>query len=318
MSVEDLIKSIHEKSKSSEAEIKDMIESKMEEFGGMITKEAAAHLVARDLDIDIPRGESARLQIKNIVTGMRGINIVGRVFKITPINEFQKKNGDKGRVANVFISDGTGYIRVPLWNDQVKLVEDELVKPGDAVQIFGGLGKDNIYGEVEISVGKFGGIRKIDDDSLVPGLEAIGKNYFSEGVQRAGIADLVPGNFEIKGTIVQVMRGNFLFETNEGEKALVISCILDDGTGDIRTVFFRTQGEQISGLAPKDLENLDNDAKLDIVRRSVMGKEIIVSGKVKKNKFFDALEMVADSVKGLNPLEESKRIAEELEAKIGN
>ena len=315
-SVEDLISAIQKQSDISAEKINALIEDKCTEFSGMITKEAAVHLVAREMGVSLPTSDSTKLQIKNIVPGMRNVNVVGRVFKVSPINEFQKKNGEKGRVANVFISDGTGYTRVPLWNDQVKIVEDELIKIGDAIQVFGGLSKENMYGEVEISVGKFGGLRKIEDEYLAPSLEAIGSGVFSES-RRIKIADLVPGDFEIKGTIMQVFRGNFTFDAEGGEKALVVSCVVDDGTGDIRAVFFRNVAEQTSGLSAKDLENVDIDARLDLFKRSMLGREIVIRGKVKKNKFFDALEIVADSVKDINPLEESKRIAEEMEQKTG-
>lgn len=316
-SLEEIVSAIRKQSKASAEEINAMIEDKSLQFSGMITKEAAAHLVARELGVSIPKAENSKLQIKNIVPGMRNVNVIGRILKISPINEFQRKNGDKGRVVNIFISDGTGYMRVPLWNDQVKIVEDEIVKVGDAIQIFGGFSKENIYGEVEVSIGKFGGLRKVEEEYVSPSLDAVGKNYFSDRYENVKIAELVPGNFEIKGTIVQVFKGKFIFETDAGEKALVISCVLDDGTDDMRVVFFRNLAEEISGVKPSDLESLEPESRFDLVKKGILGKELTVSGKVKKNKFFDSLEMIADSVKGLNPLEESKRIAEELEAKIG-
>ena len=314
--VEKAILEISKKSGKDLPKINDMIEDKLLEFSGMINKEAAVHLVARELDIELPKSDSAKLQIKNLVTGMRNVGFVGRIFKISPIIEFSKKSGDKGKVSNVFISDGTGYTRVPLWNDQVKMVEEEMIRVGDAVQIVGGMTKDNIYGEVEVSIGKFGAIKKIDDDEA-PSLESVGRRIFSTGTPRVKIAELVPGTFEISGTIVNVFRGNFVFETDSGEKAIFISCSIDDGSGEIRSVFFKNLAEGISGLSAKDFENLGADEKLELAKSRVVGIDVLVSGKVKKNKFFDRLEMVADSVKAINPLEESKRIAQEIESKIG-
>lgn len=314
--LEEIVAILQKQAKMTAEQVNALIEDKSIEFSGMITKEAAAHLVARDLDITLPMGESNKLQVKNLVPGMRNVNIVGRVFKVSPINEFQKKNGEKGRVANVFISDGTGYTRVPLWNDQVKIVEDELIKVGDAVQIFGGLSKENMYGEVEISVGKFGGLRKLDDEYAAPSMESIGRSYFSEGGQ-VRIAELVPGSFDVRGTVVNVFKGNFLFDSDSGEKAMVISCLVDDGTGDIRTVMFRETAERISDLSPAELEAMEPEARQDLVRRRIVGKELVFSGRVKKNKFFDSLELVAESFKDLNPLEESKRIVEEIELRMG-
>jgi len=313
--LDQIVSDISSRSGAAREKIESLIGDKVIEFSGMITKEAAAHLVAKEMGLQLESSQSGRFQIKNLVSGMRNVTFVARVFKISAINEFQKKNGEKGRVVNVFLSDGTGYTRVPLWNDQVKMVEDEEVKVGDVVQVFGGMSKDNMYGEIEVSLGRFGGIRKSDDDYGLPSLESIGRGF--QESTRTKIANLVPGTFEVRGTIVQVFRGNFIFENDVGEKAMFFSCLLDDGTADIRTVFFRSLAEQISGLAAADLEPLGIDDRLDAVRKSVLGREVIVSGKVKKNKFFDKLEMVADSVKDINPIEESKRLVEEIEVKIG-
>jgi hypothetical protein len=204
-----------------------------------------------------------------------------------------------------------------LWNDQVKIVEDEVIKVGDAVQIFGGFSKDNIYGEVEISVGKFGGLRKVEDDyNLAPSIDSIQRNLIPEN-RRMKISDLVPGTSEIKGTVVQVFKGKFLFDSDSGEKGMVISAIVDDGTGDIRTVMFRDVAEKATGLSVKDLEPLNPDERLELVKSKLMGKDLLISGKVKNNTFFQKLEIVADYIKDLNAIEESKRIAEEIEAKLG-
>jgi ssDNA-binding replication factor A large subunit len=309
-----IVSDISSQSGSSKDKVESLIEDKIAEFSGMITKEAAAHLVAKEMGLRLETSHNGRFQIKNIVSGMRNVAFTARIFKISPINEFQKKNGEKGRVVNVFLSDGTGYIRVPLWNDQVKIVEDEEVKVGDVVHVFGGMSRENIYGEIEISLGKFGGMRKSDDVDI-PSLESIGKGFLEN--TRTKIENLVPGTFEVRATIVQIFKGNFVFENDVGEKSMFFSCLLDDGTADIRAVFFKSLAEQLSGLTASDIETLSPDARLEAVSKRVLGREVIVSGKVKKNKLFDRLEMIADSVKDINPIEESKRLVEEIEVRIG-
>ena len=314
--LEEIVSEISRQSGTAAENVNSLIEDKLIEFSNMITKEAAAHLVARDLDVKIETSQTSKFQIKNLVSGVRNVNLVARVFKTSSITEFQKKNGEKGRVVNVFLSDGSGYTRLPLWNDQVKIIEEGTVKVGDVVQVFGGMSKDNVYGEVEISIGKFGSIRKVEDDSVVPGMDDIEQELFQENSQTK-ISGLVPGNFDVRGTIVQVFKGNFIFESDGGEKAMFISCLVDDGTGDIRTVFFRSLAEKISGATASDIAGLDVASRHDVVKKGVLGKEIMISGKVKNNSFFNTLEMVADSVEDINPIEESKRLVEEIEAKIG-
>ena len=315
-SADSLVTIIEKKSKMGKDKINDMVDDKYAEFGGMITREAAAHLVAKTIGIELPKSIGSKLQIKNLMTGMRGVNLVGRIFKISPVNEFQKKNGDKGKVANVFVSDGTGYTRVPLWNDQVRMVEEEVINVGDAVEVINAMTKENVYGEVEIMIGKFGGLKIVEDDEGIPSLENVNKSYVSDSRSRSNIADLVPGKSEIRGTVVQVFRGKFIF--GEGnDRGLVISCVIDDGTADIRVVFFRELAEKVSGAVPSDLEEMGEQARLEAMKKVLIGKELVISGNVKKNDFFKALELIADSATDLNPLEESKKLVEEVEAKIG-
>ena len=140
--MKNLISIIEKKGKMENSKVNNLIDDKYAEFGGMITREAAAHLVAKGIGIELPKATGTKLQIKNIMAGMRGVNLVGRIFKISPVNEFQKKNGDKGRVANVFVSDGTGYTRVPLWNDQVDMVQEEVINVGDAVEVVNAMTKE--------------------------------------------------------------------------------------------------------------------------------------------------------------------------------
>lgn len=317
VSLDEIVSEIEKNAKIPRNDILSMVAQKYDEMSGLITQEGAALLVAKDSGVMIKNGASKRLQIKNIVPGMRNIIFTGRLLKTTPAREFTKKNGEKGRVSNMFLSDGTGQIRVPLWNEQVDMIENETFKIGDVVEITGGYSRDNIYGDVEVSVTKSGMIKRIDDDGSMPMMGDMEKRYFSNSPMQSKIADLVPGNFEVRGMISKVFRGNFLFDTNEGEKGMVVSCEVDDGTGAIRTVFFREVAESISNVTVKDLESLDPDKRMEKVGKMLVLRDVVVSGKVKKSDFFDGLEMVANSVKPINPLEESKRIASELELRLG-
>lgn len=315
MTVEEIIKELEKKSKLPHSEILQRINKKIEDLFGLVTQEGAAYLVAKDLGLDLPRLERKPLQIKNIVAGMKNVSFVGRLFKISPISEFQRANM-KGRVANLFVADNTGYVRIPLWNDQVKLVENEDVKYGDILQVLGGFARENIYGDVEISLGKFGTIKPAEEFFDLPTTDELSKKYFSNIPQRTQISEIIPGNFEIHGTIVQLSRGKFVFES-DGENAMMISCILDDGTSYLRTVFFRDLAEKISGINVGELLQIPEENRYDFVAQRVLSKQVAVVGRVKKNQRFDRLEMIANELKDLNPLDESKKLANEIELMLG-
>lgn len=46
----------------------------------------------------------------------RNIVVVGRIFEVYEVHEFERDNGDKGLVRNIEIADNTGSIRVTLWD----------------------------------------------------------------------------------------------------------------------------------------------------------------------------------------------------------
>ncbi|MGC8812270.1 MAG: DUF2240 family protein [Candidatus Aenigmatarchaeota archaeon] len=321
---EKILEEIIKRTNISKEELEKRIFSKQEELSGLISQEGAAYLVAKELGIDLESRK--RLEIKDIVAGMRNINIVGRVFRISNITKFKKADGGEGKVASVFIADSTGFVRLPLWNDQVKIVEEGLLKPGSAIQVVNGIAKENIFGDVEISLGKYGSIKEVEAEGL-PSLEEISTSLFKR-TERVSIKNLKPGNYEVKGTILHVFKNKLFFyvcpvcnsrveeskckEHGEVEAVpeLVISCILDDGTSNIRTVFFRETAEKLLGLTAEELQS--SEQSFDVVEERLLGKEIIVSGRVKKNKIFDRLELIANDFKDLNAKEETEKLIEGL------
>ncbi len=322
---EKILEEIVKRSGISQQEIEKMISSKQEELSGLISLEGAAYLVARELGIDLEPMARKRLEIKNIVSGMKNVNIIGRVFKISDITNFKTSDGKDGKVVSIFIGDSSGFVRLPLWNDQVKIVEEGLLKVGSAVQVMNGIARENIFGDVEISLGKYGSIKEIEAEDL-PSIEEILSSFKSS--PRVLIKDIKPGIFEIRATIVHVFKnklffdvcpvcGNTLEENKckehgevEASPALVVSCILDDGTSNIRAVFFREQAEKLLEMKAEELKNLENS--FEVVEEKLLGREIIVTGRVKKNKIFDRLELIVNEFKDLNPEEESKKLLEEL------
>lgn len=332
MSLEEILNELEKQSTMSREELLEKINKKYNELSSLITQEGAAHLVAKELGVDLLEKTKRQLQIKNIVPGMRNVNVVGRIFKISPVNEFERSNGRKGRVINLFIGDSSGYSRLPLWNDQAELVEEESIKLGDVIEIANGMAKENIFGETEISLGKFGRIERTDAE--LPSIEELTKNFLFFVPEKTFIKGLVPGSFEIKAIILYVFKTNFLFDVcsicggkliknrclEHGEvepsHALVINTIVDDSTGSIRAVFFRELAEKLITTQASELSKLSQEERYELISKKLVGKELTMSGNVKKNKMFDRLELIANNFKDLNILEESKKLAEELESKV--
>lgn len=331
-----LVAELQTRSSLERNDILNLVDKKYAEMNNLITKEGAVYLIAKELDINLPENTENRMPIRSIVAGMRNVNVIGRIFRISRVHEFTKSNGVSGRVSNIFIGDNTGFIRVPLWDEQVKLLEENIISIGDIVQANNGLARENVFGDVEISLGRFGSINTIEGYSEIPSVEDLSKMFLNVSAERTSISNLVSGgNFEIKGTVVQLFRGNFLFDTCPmcGNKidsnrcaehgdvtpshGLVLSFVLDDGTGDLRCVMFRNVAEKICEITSEELAKMESDERFEILNEKLVGRDFILNGRVKTNKLFDRVEMMVDDFKGINPLEESKKLVDEMELMVG-
>jgi len=331
MDVEDLLKELEEKSGLTRESLLAKLKEKQNELSGLINMKGAIHLVARDLGVELKKEELKPLQMANIVPGMRRVNVVGRVFRISPVREFERSSGEKGRVVNLFIGDATGFVRLPLWDRQVELVEAERVRVGDVVQILNGIARENIFGEVEIRLGRYGSITSIDAE--LPSAEELGKRFLMPRAERVAIKDLVPGFFELKGTVVHVFKGKFLFDTcsicgatlthgcaEHGEvealPALVISGIIDDGTANVRFVLFREVAQQLVQVNMEEFVKLSVEERQEKVSDALLGRELTLRGRVRRNPRTEQLEVLVNQVEDINILNESKRLVERLEAQV--
>jgi len=333
MSLEDILAELEKHTGQSREELMKKIEEKKSEFSDLVSLDGAAHLIANELGLDLLEKRRRKLEIKNIVSGMRNVSLIGRIFNITPLVEFERQDGSKGQVINIFVGDDTGFVRIPLWNDQTNLIGRGDLKIGDSIQVTNGMAREGIYGGIEVTVGKYGLINKVEFEEL-PSLDHLRKKYLEEVPERTAIKNLTPGRAEILGTIANVFNGKMFFEIcptcsntlikkdqktvcpQHGEvepsQALLITTIVDDGTAAIRAVFFRNQAEKVLGISAKDLMGIEEEKRYAFIRETLLGKELQLMGRVKKNKIFDRTEFIVSDVKDLNVLEESKRLAKEL------
>ena len=74
--------------------------------------------------------ETQFFQIKDLRVGMKKVNLKVQVVEISEPKVVVTKFGNHASVANAIVTDGTGKIKLCLWNDQI-----ESVSAGDTVQI---------------------------------------------------------------------------------------------------------------------------------------------------------------------------------------
>ena len=326
MPLNDIIAKIKEKSDISEDEINAKIDEKLKQLSGLISKEGAAHIIANELGIKLFEETTGKLQIKNILTGMRSVETVGKVIRKFDVREFNV-NGRAGKVGNIVIGDETGTVRVAMWGS----VADNVAKlnEGDIVKIVSGYVREN-NGEKEIHM---------NDNSKIeinpPGEEVGEVNQTKPSAVRKKIGELKENdnNVELFGTIVQAFEPKFFevcpqcgkrakptegkficVEHNDVEPdySYVMNVSLDDGTESIRTVFFRQQVEKLLDKSREDVLKYKEDiASFESVKTDLMGNQIKITGRTVKNAMFERLEFMVNDVNiHPDPEEEIKRLEE--------
>lgn len=321
---EEIILKINEKAGMAAIEIEERVDKKLKQLSGLISKEGAAHIVANELGVKIFEPLSGKLQIKNILSGMRDVETVGRVLQVYETREFMK--GDSlGKVASALIGDETGTIRVVMWGAQADNASS--LGQGTIVKVIGGYVREN-NGRKEIHLNERSQLLINPKGEVVNEVNAETKSGIRKEIKELTEND---NEVELLGTIVQVFELRFyeicprcgkrakpstdLFECREHGSVIpaysyVLNAVLDDGTETIRCVFFRNQVEKLLSLSQEQVLKFKSEpAGFEPAKNDLLGTIVKLNGRINKNPMFNKLEFVASQVDtSPNPEEEIKRL----------
>ncbi|MEX0920814.1 MAG: hypothetical protein WDZ62_00965 [Candidatus Pacearchaeota archaeon] len=296
-----IVEKVAESSGSTVGEIEDRIDRKRAKLSGFISKEGAAQIVASELGISF---ENEKLKVDELLPGMRKVSVVGQVFRMSPVRTFKTKKGEESKVVNFWIADDTSNIKVVLWDTNlIKKIEDGIIKEGVSVEISNGSMREG-----ELHLGSFSEIKKSDKKFEKIKTERVYNEKSIEDISKGEVA-------EIRAFIVQVFEPRFFNVCSEcgkkveksgddfvckthnkvaPEKRAVLTLVLDDGTESIRTVLFHEVIKEIG------LTDLEDPEKLSSQKENLLGKEMIFSGNVRQNDYFNNLEIIAERAKEVN------------------
>ncbi|MCD6434434.1 MAG: hypothetical protein J7L14_02385 [Candidatus Diapherotrites archaeon] len=133
MEFNELIEKICKKAGISEEKAKELVEEKKAKFAGLLTDTGAAYLVAKELNIEIEE-ELNLVKIAELKEGMRNIDVVARVKQVFPLRKFESSKG-KGKRLDLVVEDETSEIRLSLWHDDVKQIDEKQIEKGDVILI---------------------------------------------------------------------------------------------------------------------------------------------------------------------------------------
>ncbi len=318
--LKDIITKISQKAGISEDEVKKQIAAKVEQLYGLVSEDGAAHIIANEYGIKVLE-LPGDLKIKDILIGMRSVDVAGKVMRKYELREFATEKR-KGKVANLVLGDETGAIRVVFWND--KTDDFTQIKEGDVIKIKSAYVRENM-GRKELHLGDSAKIIINPADVTIQPRERI--EY-----DRKHIAELQEGTTgEILGTIVQVFDIKFFEVCPQCNKRLrlssdgfacddhgkvapqynyVLGLYIDDGTGNIRVTFWKQQTQKLLKLSDAEVATLRNSPELfEKYKTDLLGIQVKVLGRV-KNNITGRLEFTADLVyTDLDPAQETEMLS---------
>ena len=298
---EKILKKIAKSSGLEEGEIERRVEAKRAKLSGLISLEGAAQIVAAELGINF---DNELLKIEELLPGMRKVHVIGKIIELYPVRTFTTKKGDEGKVCNFILADDTSNVKVVLWDtNHIALIERGEIKKDSVLEILGGSMRENevhlgSFSEFKLSDKKFD---KLITEKIVKEKEisnfVVGDNL---KVRAFVVSSFEPKFFylcpECKKKAVQEEESYVCFEHGKviPDKRALMNVVLDDGTETIRSVLFH---DKLQDLGITDLENTE---RLLNQREDILGKEMIFSGSVRMNKFFNNPEFIIDEVKPLD------------------
>lgn len=332
MEVEDLIEKVVEESELSEDDLKEKIDEKMEEFEGLVSEEGAVHLVAKEHGIELAEEASEDLKIENIVPDMRKVVAKGRVLNISDMNTFERDDDEEdGKVQNLLLGDDTGTIRVTLWDEQTEIAEN--VSEGDVIEMAGCYTVEDDRGNAELRLGDSATVKMADDQEQFENIE----NEASTTEVAVSEINTEGSSYRTKGMIMQVYTSNPFyrvdpdtgdtvredddgnFVTDDGDEIegpegrLAVSGVIDDGTENIRCVFFGEQAREMLDVDEETEKDMDVDAVEDAAEK-VRGKEVEVEGRTRYNDYFGRIELLVNEMNEIEAEDEIENMLDILEA----
>ena len=327
-SLEKIIEQICENSKLSEAAVRKLIEEKQDELSGLVSEEGAAYIVAREQGINLLKESKRQLKVKNLLSGLKSVDLIARIVSISEVREFERNN-NKGKVVNLTIGDETGICRLSLWNDETDRVTKGELKEDDTIRVSKGMVITDNRGNIEVRIGK-GNLEKIKEDIQVVAVPKTNELQRFAAAARKHIRDFREGDYvETRAALVQVFRRNMFYDVcpvcgarlSNSECAehgpvnpqfhMIVSGVIDDGTENIRAVFFREMAEKMFGMKTEEARAMSVKLTnpVDIYDHfKGLGRDYVFRGRVKRNDVTESVEMIVNEIEDVDPKKETEQL----------
>lgn len=285
-------------------------------------------------DLDI-KGET----IKNIkeLQNRRGIvSFEGIITSVDNIKTISLKSGDDVSLLGFIVSDNTDGIRVTLWRENAEEYS-KLLNVGQGLSLKNVLVKFSSFSnrnEISLINDSTLELKDLDIKNL-KSIELVGTERqanFSGNYTKINTIN-TPGIIEIKGFIAKDLNNISVYEActncfkklencscDQGENTelrMIISLIIDDGTGTIRTTFMGEKAEKIIGVKTTNIAQIKETPEFEkfLEKKSseFLGKDIIIKGRAKFSDYSNQYEISVYDFKDISIDEELERVMKKIE-----
>jgi replication factor A1 len=224
-----------------------MIEEKKASAEGFFTDEAAARMVASDLEVVIPIVSiQPRMEIKNLISGLNDVTVAGRIIIVYPSKTFTRSDMTEGRVAHLLVADRSGTLRVVLWDEKARILENAKIKQGQIAKFSHGYVRKGLDGKLELHIGSQGEIQISPPDAeeaiyppLTHFLKKIGE--IAEKDRKANTVGVIQRIYPVSP-----------FRRQDGTDGKVRRLQLEDETGRITAVFWNQKVDELGDAKRED------------------------------------------------------------------
>jgi len=231
---EEVLKKIYEKKRSAEDYFLD---------------EVAALIVAVELGVEVQGEDEAftgEIQIKNLVSGLNDVTIIGRVIAVYPVQTFSRNDSTQGKVARLLLADETGDLKLVLWDDNTSFVEAGKIQQGQIIKVLHAYVRESMNGKLELHLGRKGELEispKNIDEKRYP--------YTSEPMEKVGTLKPERRKANVQGCVTQAFPASE-FTRKDGTKGKVRRLRLKDETGETTVVFWNEKADELDRINEGD------------------------------------------------------------------
>ena len=280
---DEVLKKIYEKKRSAEDYFLD---------------EVAARIVAVELGVEVPGEDEAfkgEISIKNLVSGLNDVTIIGRVIAAYPVQTFSRKDSSQGKVARLLLADETGDLKLVLWDDNTNVVETGKIQQGQILKVLHAYVRESLNGKLELHLGRKGELEispKDVDESRYP--------YTIEPMDKIGTLKPERGKTHVLGWVTQAFPASE-FTRKDGTRGKVRRLRLKDETGETTIVFWNEKVDELSTVNESDRlqiidarikTQLDGRIELHVDNSTQIRKE--AGQKVPSATMCEAIRKIAD------------------------